>query len=307
MIDFALIASALRLSTPLTFAAIGGLYCERGGIANIALEGFMLFGAFAAAAAAYYTGNPWLGLLGGCLAGMAAAVIHAVVCIYFNGGQIISGAAINILAIGLPPVLCSALFGTSSSSPVIFNTVPRSIPRFVENIPVIGSFFSQISIMDLSGLALVALTIGILQYTRFGLRLTSGGENPAALDAAGVSVAKYRTAGVLISGALAGLGGAYLSIAHGSQFIRNMTAGRGFIALAALIIGNWKPGYVLIGCLFFGLMDALQIRMQGNTVVPVELIQILPYVMTVIVLIGFFGRSTQPAALGIPYHIPKKK
>jgi ABC-type uncharacterized transport system permease subunit len=307
MIDLALIASTLRLSTPLTFAAIGGLYCERGGIANIALEGFMLFGAFAAAATAYYTGNPWFGLLGGCAGGMAVAAIHAVVCIHFNGGQIISGAAINILAIGLPPVLCSALFGTASSSPVIFNTVPRGIPQFLQNLPLLGSFFSQISILDLFGLALVVLTIGVLKYTWFGLRLTSGGENPAALDAAGVSVVNYRTAGVLISGALAGLGGAYLSIAHGTQFIRNMTAGRGFIALAALIIGSWRPGYVLVGCLFFGLMDALQIRLQGNTVVPVELIQILPYVMTVIVLIGFFGKATQPASLGIPYHIAKKK
>lgn len=295
MFNLALITSAVRLSTPLTLAAYGGLFSERSGIVNIALEGLMLFGAFTAAAATYYTGSPWIGFVSACAVGAAVAAVHGVVSILFNGSQIVSGMAINILAIGLPQILCAALFGTPSSSP------------FLAEQPIVGEIFSHVTVLVWAGFAVAAVTAIIFRYTRFGLRLTAAGENPAALDAAGVSVVKYRFAGVIISGVLAGLGGAYLSIAHVSQFIRNMSAGRGFIALAALILGNWKPCFVLPACLFFGFMDALQIRLQGSEVIPVEIIQILPYLITVIVLIGIISKPSPPAGLGIPYHISKQE
>lgn len=201
MIDIAFLASAIRLSTPLTFAAIGGLYCERGGIANIALEGFMLFGAFAAAATAYYTGNPWFGVFGGCAAGIIAGVVHAIVCLRFNGNQIVSGAAINIFALGTTAVLCSALFGTPSSSPLIVNTVSPITSSLFENIPVFGSLLTQISLFALLSVITVIITMILIRHSRFGLRLTASGDNPYVLDAAGVSVTNYRLAGILISGA----------------------------------------------------------------------------------------------------------
>jgi len=305
--DIALITAGIRLSTPLTFAAVGGLFSERSGIVNIALEGIMLVGAFMAGAVTWYTGSPWLGLLSGAAAGLIMGGIHGLLCITFEGNQIVSGMGLNILALGLTPVLCNGLFQTPSATPVTDSSIPIFAPGLLKNIPLAGPVFAQVSLLAWLGPLTALAALLIFKYTRFGLRLYAAGENPAMLDAAGVSVVRYRYAGVLISGMLAGIGGAYLSVAHGDQFIRNMTAGRGYIALAALILSNWRPGRVLLACLFFGLMDALQIRLQDIGYIPVEIIQVFPYLITVIMLIGLIGKPAPPSNLGIPYKMHSKQ
>jgi len=286
----------------LTFAALGGLYSERSGVFNIALEGLLLFGAFTGAVITYYTGSPWLGITGAIVCGILVSSIHAVVTVLFRAEQIISGIGINMLALGLPAVLSSALFGTPSSTPAIARGL-KPIGLFgIENIPVVGELFSGNSIIVYIGILLVVMTSIIFRETRFGLRLTAAGENPAALEVAGISVIKYRFYGVLMSGILCGIGGAYLSISHGTQFIKNMTAGRGYIALAALILGKWKPVPTFFACLLFGFADALQIRIQGKYGIPTEFVQMIPYILTIFVLAGFFGRAIPPKASGKPYY-----
>jgi ABC-type uncharacterized transport system permease subunit len=280
----AIIFSTIRLATPLLLAALGGLLSERSGVINIALEGLMLGGAFTSATVTHYSGSPWIGLLAGMLAGVFIASIHALACIQFDSDQVVTGTAINILMLGVPTLLSGALFGTTGSTPQI----PRT--QLVPNAPIFIAF------------ALVPLLWYVLYRTPFGLRLRVVGENPEAADTAGVSVAGVRYAGVLLSGALAALGGAYLSIGQSSLFTRNMTSGRGFIALAALIFGKWRPVQTMLACLLFGFADAAAIQMQG--VIPyvrVEYIQIIPYVLTMIVLAGFIGASRAPRALGQPY------
>ncbi|MDQ3818616.1 MAG: ABC transporter permease [Acidobacteriota bacterium] len=278
-----LILSTIHLATPLVLAAIGGLYSERSGVINIALEGLMLAGAFTAAAVTHYAGNPWVGLLAAIVAGILLAGIHAVACISFKADQVVTGTAINILMIGVPAVLSGAFFLSSGSTPQIpkENLIPWT--------PVILA------------LLLVIATYYILYYTPFGLRLRAVGENPEAADAAGINVKRIRYTGVLISGALAAIGGAYLSIGQSSLFTRNMTSGRGFIALAALIFGKWRPVQTMLACLLFGFADALATQMQGVVDIPVQFIQMIPYVLTMVVLAGFIGLSRAPRALGIPY------
>ncbi len=265
--NYTLIASTIRLSTPLILAALGGLYSERGGVINIALEGMMLAGAFTAAVATVYTHNPWIGLLAAVIAGLLVAALHAVVTINYRADQVVR-----------------------PDTPV-FN--PQTAPR-------LASIFNQKPLVYLA-FVLVAVTAYVIYRTRFGLRLRAVGENPEAALAAGVSVTRMRYAGVLVSGALAALGGAYLSIGQNSLFTRNMTAGRGFIALAALIFGKWDPVGALVACLFFGFAEAVAIRMQGTVNIPNQFIQMIPYVLTMVVLAGWIGRATPPKALGIPY------
>ena len=289
ILNIALIWSTIRLSTPLILAALGGLFSERSGVINIALEGMMLAGAFTAAAVTYAAGNPYVGLIAGMLAGMLIAGIHAVACISHKADQVVTGTAINILMIGMPAFLSGAFFLSSGSTPQI----PKE--HLVPTIPIVIAF------------ALVPLSWYILYKTPFGLRLRSVGENPEAADAAGVPVARMRYAGVLLSGVLAGLGGAYLSIGQSSLFTRNMTSGRGFIALAALIFGKWRPVQTLLACLLFGFTEAISIQMQGvvklpsGEDIPVQFIHMVPYVLTIVVLAGFIGSSRPPRALGIPY------
>jgi len=301
---FSLIASTIRLATPLVLAALGGLFSERSGVINIALEGKMLAGAFTAAAVTYAADNelhlgnasPWVGLLGGIVAGLFIAVIYAVSCIKFKADQVVSGAAINILMIGIPGFLSGAFFLSSGSTPQL----PKD--HLLPQSPVI---------IAIAVLALVALTWYVLYKTPFGLRLRAVGEKPEAADAAGVSVSKMRYSGVLIAGILAGAGGAYLSIGQSSLFTRNMTAGRGFIALAALIFGKWRPVQTLFACLLFGFTEAVSIQMQGvfklpsGEDIPVQFIQMVPYVLTIVVLAGFIGSSHPPRALGVPYQKEK--
>jgi len=281
--------STIRLSTPLILAALGGLFSERSGVINIALEGMMLAGAFTAASVTWAVGSPWLGLAAGAAAGLAIALIHAVACIRYKADQVVTGTAINILMIGIPGFLSGALFLSSGSTPQI----PKE--QLIPWAPIVFAFVA------------VPATWYSLYRTPFGLRLRAVGENPEAADAAGVNVAKVRYTGVLLSGVLAGMGGSYLSIGQSSLFTRNMTSGRGFIALAALIFGKWRPVQTMLACLFFGFTEAVTIQMQGvvklpsGEDIPVQFIQMVPYVLTIVVLAGFIGSSRPPRALGRPY------
>jgi ABC-type uncharacterized transport system permease subunit len=289
VLNISLIWSAMRLSTPLILAAIGGLFSERSGVINIALEGLMLAGAFTAAAVTYATGSAWVGLLAGIAAGVALSSVHALASIRYGADQVVTGTAINILMAGIPGFLSGALFLSSGSTPQI----PKE--HLLPWAPIVMAF------------AAVPLSWYVLYRTPFGLRLRAVGENPEAADAAGVAVARTRYAGVLLSGGFAAIGGAYLSIGQSSLFTRNMTSGRGFIALAALIFGKWRPVQTMLACLFFGLTEAITIRMQGVVTlpsgedIPVQFIQMVPYVLTIVVLAGFIGHSRPPRALGRPY------
>jgi len=283
-----LLASTLRVSTPLIFAALGGMFSERAGVINIALEGLMLIGAFGAAVLTYVTHSPWLGSAGGAGAGVLLAAVYALFVIRLRANQIVAGTAINMLALGLTPFLCKILYDVTGQTPAI---------------PMAERFQS-------APLFLAWIMVGVcwlwVKYTRGGLWVSFAGEHPEALDAAGIRVNRVRWAAVLVSGALAGLGGASLSVFLASSFSRNMTAGRGFMALAALIFGKWKPIPTAVACLLFGFAEAVQIRLQGVSVfggktIPVQFIQILPYVVTVLVLAGFVGRSRPPKALGTAF------
>jgi simple sugar transport system permease protein len=281
----ATLSSTLRVSTPLIFAAVGGMCSERSGVINIALEGMMLAGAFGAAVGALATNSPWLGAACGMGAGVLLAAVYGLFVIRLRANQIVAGTAINMLALGVTPFLCKILYDVTGSTPSLPQTARfQSAPLYVAWMVVLAAWV-------------------VLERTRWGLRLKFAGENPAALDAAGVSVWRVQWLAVLASGALAGLGGATLSIFLSSSFSRGMTAGRGFMALAALIFGKWKPLPVAAACLLFGLVDAVQIRLQGVKLwggdpVPVQFIQILPYLLTMLVLAGFVGRSRPPGALG---------
>ena len=308
LFTISLVFSTIRVATPLVWAAIGGLYAERSGVVNIALEGLMLAGAFTAAAVTFYSHSPWIGLVAASVAGAAVAFVFAVVCIRFKANEVVAGTGINILFLGLPAVLSGALFLSSGSTP----QVPREelLPALSQLLPAAAPqwrILTDISTMSVLALVVVGSTWYVLYRTPFGLRLRSVGENPEAADAAGIRVQRIRYAGVVLSGVLAGIGGAYLSIGQSSLFTRNMTAGRGFIALAALIFGKWRPVQTLLACLLFGFADAVTIQMQGvvkmpsGEDVPVQFIQMVPYLVTIIVLAGFIGQSRAPGALGVPY------
>ena len=308
LFTMSLVFSTIRLATPLVWAAIGGLYSERSGVINVALEGLMLAGAFTAAAVTFYAGDPWVGLASAMLAGGFVAYLIAVACIRFKANEVVTGTGVNILFLGLPAVLSGALFLSSGSTPQLpkeqlmpslAQLLPASLPQW--------RVFTDVSVMSLLALVVALVTRYVLYRTPFGLRLRSVGENPEAADAAGVRVNRIRYAAVILSGILAGVGGAYLSIGQSSLFLRNMTAGRGFIALAALIFGKWRPVQTLLACVLFGFADALTIQMQGvaklpsGEDIPVQFIQMIPYVVTIVMLAGFIGQSRAPAALGIPY------
>src|SRR5215204_6465493 len=291
--NFGLLLSTIRLATPLLLAALGGMFSERAGVINIALEGLLLAGAFTAAAITWYTGSPWVGLLAAIAAGAAIAGVHAVACIRYRADQVVSGTAINILLLGVPALLSGAFFLSTGSTPQL----PKE--QLIPWTPIIIAAL------------LVPATYYVLYYTPYGLRLRAVGENPEAADAAGVNVKLLRYTGVLLSGALAGIGGAYLSIGQSSLFTRNMSAGRGFIALAALIFGKWRPVQTMLACLLFGFTEAVSIQMQGAVKlpsgedIPVQFIQMVPYVLTIVVLAGFIGSSRPPRALGVPYQKEK--
>lgn len=310
-----LLGATIRVATPLVLAAFAGMYCERAGVVDIGLEGKMLAGAFFSAAVASATLNPWLGLLAGIAAGVTLAMVHGFACITHNGNQVVSGMAINILVAGLAPTLAYAWFHQGGQTPLLPNQarIPAvELPGVdaLAGVPVLGSVYRELfngnNILIWVTLVLVIATHWVLYRSRFGLRLRAVGENPAAVDTAGLSVAKLRYQALLVTGVLTGMAGAYLSTGHGAGFVRDMTAGKGYLALAALIFGKWRPGPTLFACLLFAFTDAVQVRLQGVElpvigVIPVQFIQMLPYVLTVLLLAGFVGKAIAPKASGIPY------
>ena len=300
----ALLASVLRATTPLLFAALGGLFSERSGVVNIALEGIMLFGALAAAVTAqlveapYLRDDPnavvwfapWLGLVAAVVVGAAVAWIHAVVSIRYKADQIISATAINLMAIGIPALLLAGLYDNTTTSRPIENRLPQ-----------IG--IGDVSFSPLVYLAflLVPVVWFVVFRTPFGLRLRAVGEHPEAADSVGINVRRMRYYGVTLSGVLAGLGGAYLSIGNLDQFIANMSSGRGFIALVALIFGKWHPIGVLGAALLFGAFQATEVLLGGGQLLPPTVVQAIPFILTMLVLAGFVGRAIPPKAIGKPF------
>ncbi|HOK30427.1 MAG TPA: ABC transporter permease [bacterium] len=285
-----LLFSALRMSVPLVFASLGGVYSERGGVVNIALEGIMLMGAFGAVVGTYFTNNPWIGLLVAMLFGLIIAFIHAVVSITFKINQIISGTALNMMATGLTTFLSRLIFQAAGSSPHIEGMIQWQFP---------GTSFKISPLIVIMILAVILSQI-IIFKTRYGLRLRACGENPYAADSLGIDVIKIRYSGVIMSGILGGLGGAYLSLEHARVFVEGMTTGRGFIALAGMIFGRWTPVGSFSACFLFGLAEALRMRLEGFGI-PTQFIQMIPYLVTMGVLIGVVGRAVAPAYDGIPF------
>lgn len=294
-----LIASTLRFATPLIFAAIGGILCERAGVVNIGLEGMLLVGAFAGVYGSYLSGSPWVGLLLAMAVSSLLALVHAVMTIRFGADQIISGTAVNILALGGTSYLLTQIYGQPGSSPQVPGFEPIQIP-VLSKIPVLGpAVFGQAWFIWAAPLCAVGAW-WMLTRTPLGLRLRASGEAPHVLEAAGVSVLPLRYLAVTASGALCGVGGAYLSLSQLTSFSENMTAGRGFIALAAVIFGGWRPLRALGAALFFGLASALVIRLPQDVVAP-QFLNMLPYVATLLALVIFARGNIAPAAVGRPY------
>ncbi|WP_138467398.1 ABC transporter permease [Poseidonocella sp. HB161398] len=306
--------STLRLATPLLFACLAGLFSERAGVFDIGLEGKMLIAAFFSAAAASLTGNVWAGLLAGCAASMALAAIHGLASITFRGNQLISGVAINFLATGLTVLIAQDWFQQGGRTPQLeggarFQPITLPFAETLRDVPVFGPIYYDLisghTILVYLGFLAVPATWYVLFRTRFGLRLRAVGENPGAVDTAGVSVVGLRYGAVMICGLLCGFAGAYLSTGLSAGFVKDMSAGRGFIALAALIFAKWRPWSALGACLLFGLLDALGNRFQSIEIagiaLPVQFMQALPYILTVVILAGFVGKAIPPRAGGEPY------
>jgi ABC-type uncharacterized transport system permease subunit len=307
--------STIRLATPLVLAALAGLFCERSGVVDIALEGKMLGGAFAAAATAAVTGSAWLGLFAAIGFSIGLAMVHGFACITHRGNQVVSGMALNIAVAGLGPTLAAAWFGQAGRTPLLGEEarfIPIDLPLATElrGVPILGPIYAELisghNILVYLAAAAVPLVAWVVYRTRFGLRLRAVGENPSAVDTAGISVSAMRYQALIVTGILCGIAGAYLSTAHNASFIRDMTAGRGYLALAALIFGKWRPVPALLACLLFAFTDAVQIRLQGVPLplvgtVPTQAIQALPYLLTILLLAGFVGRAVAPKAIGTPY------
>lgn len=311
-----ILGNAISFSTPLLCACLGGLWSERAGVVDIGLEGKLLVSAFASVLAAYVTGNAWVGLLVGILASMLFSLIHGFATISQRGNQIIAGVAINFIAAGLTALIGNAEFSQGGRTPEL-DSGARFLPlewpgaESLRDVPVLGDLYRNV----ISGhdpttyLALLAVpvTAFILYHTRFGLRLRAVGESPAAVDTAGISVTGLRYGATLICGLMCGIGGTNLAMALSSSFEPNMSANRGFMALAALVFAKWRPWPALATCMLFGLLDAAAIPLQ-NVEIPglsqdqvQALTQALPYVLTVILLAGFIGRAIPPKASGVPY------
>ncbi len=310
-----LLDATVRISTPLMLLALAGLFSERSGIVNIALEGKLLLSAFAAAAVAFWLDSVWLGLLAAMFVGLLTALLHGFASITHRGDQVVSGTAINMMAIGLTVLLGRYWFGMGGQTPMLSSEqrfMPLTLPfaEAVADVPLLGALYSTLlsnhNILVYLAFLLVPCSWWVLQRTRFGLRLRAVGENPHAVDTAGISVAWLRYRALMIAGVLAGIAGAYLATAQAAGFVPNMSAGKGFIALAALIFGKWKPFSVMLGCLLFGFLDALAVRMQGVAFpvigeIPPQAIEVLPYILTVLFLAGFIGNAKGPKAIGLPY------
>ncbi len=295
----ALFAAMLRYATPLVFAALGGLFSERSGVINIALEGMLLMGAFFAVLGADLTGSWFLGLLIGAASGGLLALVHAVFAVTLRADQIVSGTALNFIALGITSFMYLNRYG-EQGTPQDLPAVPNVTLPLIDDIPFFGDIFGEVNLLIWIGLLMVIVTWVVVFRTPPGLRLRSAGENPLAAETAGLSVVKTRYAAVVLSGVLAATGGAYLSIGFVHSFSQNMTVGKGFIALAALIFGRWRPGGALAAALLFGFSSALAQRLPVFSTSAATLFQALPYVVTLIVVAGVVGRSIPPAALGRP-------
>lgn len=307
--------TTIRLAIPLLFACLAGLFSERAGIFDIGLEGKMLAAAFFSAAIAAITGSVWLGLLAGIAASVALSAIHGIASITFRGNQLISGVAINFLAAGLTVLIAQDWFQQGGRTPSLvggarFETIELPFAEALSGVPIFGQVYADLisghTILVYVGFLCVPLTWWVLFRTRFGLRLRAVGENPAAVDTAGISVYALRYAAVGICGILCGLAGAYLATGLQAGFVKDMSSGRGYIALAALIFAKWRPWYALYATMLFGFLQALSLRPDVvQTIlqfrVPVQFLDALPYVLTVIILAGFVGKAIPPKAGGAPY------
>lgn len=307
------LGAALRLATPLLFAALAGLYSERSGILDLGLEGKMLAGAFAAGVLAAATGSAVVGLLGAILLSTGLGLLHGFACITNKGDQVVSGIAITVLASGLTGLLAATWFAAGGRTPVLpaesrFSAISWPGSEALADVPLLGGIYGELiggqNVLVYLGLAAVAATWFVLHKTPFGLRLRCVGENPQAAEAAGISVPRTRYIAVAVSGGLCGVAGACLAVAQSAGFVPGMTAGKGFIALAALIFGKWRPIQTMLACFLFGFFEALAPRTQGSTPFgqfPDQLIQAIPYLLTVVVLALFVGKAIPPRALGRPY------
>ncbi|MEM1200989.1 MAG: ABC transporter permease [Pseudomonadota bacterium] len=307
--------ATLRLAAPLILCAMAGIFSERSGVIDISLEGKMLSAAFTAAAVAHLSGSPWLGVMAAITVSMALGLVHGFACITHRGNQVVSGLAINILASGLTVTIGIALFRQGGQTPPLtsgerFGPITWWFVEGVNQVPLIGTVYRELisghNVLVYLALAAVPLSAWLLYKTRFGLRLRAVGEVPEAVDSAGVSVIWLRYRAVIIAGLLCGVAGAYLSTGQGAGFVREMSAGKGYIALAAVIFGKWRPAQAFGACLMFGFLEAGAARLQGVELpligeAPVQLMLALPYIMTVLLLAGFIGRAHPPAAIGEPY------
>lgn len=307
--------ATLRLAAPLILCAMAGIFSERSGIIDISLEGKMLSAAFTAAAVAHLSGSPWLGVAAAVSVSVALGLVHGFACITHRGNQVVSGLAINILASGLTVTIGIALFRQGGQTPPLasddrFRPITWWLVDTLNQVPLLGTIYRELisghNALVYVALAAVPLSAWLLYRTRFGLRLRAVGEVPAAVDSAGVSVIWLRYRAVIIAGLLCGVAGAYLSTGQGAGFVREMSAGKGYIALAAVIFGKWRPAQALGACLMFGFLEAGAARLQGVHIpligeAPVQLMLALPYIMTVLLLAGFIGRANPPAAIGVPY------
>lgn len=293
-----MMASAIRMSLPVLLAALGAIYSERSGIVNIGLEGMMIAGAFWGATAAYYAG-PIAGLAAAVAAGLMFAILHAIACVTFRVHQVVSGVALNTLAYGVTRFASTTIFKMATTTPGVPRLPAVSIP-LLGLVPWLRPIVTDLSPVIILSFLLVPLTAFVIQHTVFGLRLRAAGENPLAADTLGVNVHMLRYTGVLISGALAGLAGGYLSIEHTGMYVEGMTQGSGFIGIAAMIFGNWQPAGALAASVLFGLAESLSISVVAKDV-PYQFIKMIPYVLTIAVLAGAVRRATPPASLGTPY------
>lgn len=310
-----ILQSTIRMSVPLILTALAGLYAERSGVVDIGLEGKLLAAAFAGASGAAVTGNATLGVVAAIVASLLFSGIHGYASISQRGNQIVSGTAINFIAAGATVIIGNAWFNMAGRTPSLppeakLGTVTLPFADAVRDVPVLGNIYSDLLsghfLLTYFAYAMIPISWWILYRTRFGLRLRAVGENPGAVDTAGISVVRMRYMAVLLGGVMAGLAGAFLSMAVSAGFTKGMSAGKGYIALAALVFANWKPKNILFTCLLFGLLDALSIAMQGKSIpligtIPVQLWQALPYILTVVLLAGFIGKATPPRASGNPY------
>lgn len=314
-IFFSILGSTIRLSIPLIFTALAGLFSERAGVFDIGLEGKMLTAAFTAACVAWLTGSAFAGLGAGILVSILVSLVHGFASITSRGNQIVSGVALNFIAAGLTIVLGQAWFGQGGRTPTLpasarFQPITLPGADLVRDVPLLGPLYANVisghNLLTYLAFLAVPLSAWVLYRTRFGLRLRAVGENPGAVDTAGISVTWLRYRAVIVAGFLCGFSGTYLGIAQSAAFIQNMSAGKGFIALAALIFAKWKPVPVLFACLLFGFLDAMANFMQGKSLpgigeVPVQIFQALPYVLTCVLLAGFIGSARPPKAGGVAY------